>query len=166
MDGAARYWSKRRVGISPIPKDGSRCSPENDAQAAAAERFAAEFFGAPFNACITARGDGGADFKLKLKLPSGRTATCTCDAVWLGRDKYTGQPRADGNLIVNPDEPRRWANIYISVRGTVEAGFEVVGWTTHGLLAQQPPADFGYGPKLAMRTEKLRPADVLKGLLV
>jgi hypothetical protein len=146
-----RYYSKRAAGISPTRSDGSRCSPVNDQQAAAAERYAAEVMGCTYNDAITAHGDGGHDFEFSL----------TVEVVWMGLDK-TGQPRRGGHLIVNPYEPHRWADLYVVVGGSQEWGFSILGWTTHRKLAALPLRDFGYGPKMAMPIEQLEP---LKRLL-
>lgn len=145
MSGEDRYHIKRAAGISPVRGDGSMRSAETDRQAAAAEKFAAEALRCPFNDSITVHGDGGYDFLFGLKI----------EVVWLGINAKTGEPRREGNLIVNPNEPQRWADIYYVIAGTIETGFTSVGWTTHAVLIEQPPQDFGYGPKLAMNIHKL-----------
>lgn len=143
--GADRYYAKRDAGISPVRRDGSVATPENDRQAAAAEQFAAAQLGCPFNDSVTAHGDGGHDFVFPLHV----------EVCWLGVNQHTGEPRRDGHLIVNLNEPHRWADIYIVVAGTVEMGFHVVGWTTHNRLIEYGTKNFGYGEKLAMPVREL-----------
>jgi hypothetical protein len=145
MNGADRYHAKRQAGISPVRKDGSLTSAENDRQAAAAERYAAEILRCHFNGSVTVKGDGGYDFVLPLKI----------EVVWMGINAHTGEPRRAGNLIMNPDEPHRWADIYVVIAGTIETGFTSLGWTTHAVLIEHPLKDFGFGQKLAMPTNKL-----------
>jgi hypothetical protein len=147
--GEQRYYSKRASGISPIRKDGSLCDPENDRQSEAAEKYAAERLGAKFNSKIyAASGDGGFDFVWQ----GDKT-----EVIWLGYRAGTTEPRIAGHLIVNPDEPHRWATRYISVRGSIELGFRLLGWTTHQRLIQEPKKQFGWGLKFAMHTSKLTP---------
>lgn len=135
-----RFLAKREAGISPLRRDGSLTSEETDRQAAGAERFAAERFGAEYNEEVYAEhGDGGADFYL-----GGRSI----EVVWLGVEP-DGRPRRDGHLIVNPDEPQRHADLYVVVAGSIEAGFTLLGWLPHGDLVERPLKNFGYGPKHA-----------------
>lgn len=152
--GTDRYQAKRDAGISPIRKDGSLTSAENDEQAAAAEKFAAQYFGCTFNDQVYQTGDGGYDFLFELKI----------EVIWLGVNAVTGEERREGNLIVNPNEPQRWSDIYVVVAGSTKAGFEVLGWTTHYRLIEEPPKDFGYGKKLAMNVNKLWPPHQLRKL--
>lgn len=154
MDGSARYYTKRNAGISPIRKDGSLTSAENDREAAAAECFAAKALGCKFNDEITVRGDGGYDFIHKGK---------SIEVIWLGINKNTLLPRTIGHLIVNPNEPQRWADLYVVVGGTIITGFFIVGWTDHKTLVAQPRKDFGFGAKFALHTTKLNKIDSLLG---
>ena len=154
MDGSARYYTKRNAGISPIRKDGSLTSAENDREAAAAECFAAKALGCKFNDEITVRGDGGYDFIHKGK---------SIEVIWLGINKNTLLPRVSGHLIVNPDEPQRWADIYLIVIGSIKLGFRLLGWTDHKTLTAQPKKDFGYGLKFALHTDKLKDVHDLLG---
>lgn len=153
MSGEGRYHVKRAAGISPVRSDGSICDPENDRQAAAAEQYAANAMGCEYNASITVHGDAGHDFVFSL----------TVEVVWLGA-RPDGAPRTSGHLIVNPDEPHRWADLYVVVAGSAEAGFSIAGWTTHARLAGYPLRDFGYGPKMAMPTSDLENIGRLTGL--
>ena len=149
----ARFFSKRSVNISTTRYDGSECSPENDINATGAEYFATQQYNQPFNATIGKVGDGGSDFTLPLSV----------EVVWLGIKK-DGTPRDDGHLIVNPDEPQRWADIYIVVKGSVDDGFEEVGWIPHTHLIQFPKKNFGYGHKFACHISQLKNPHLLKSL--
>jgi hypothetical protein len=150
----ARYHSKRAAGISSYRKDGSECSEENDINATGAEWFAAKSYGKPFNADIGTKGDGGSDFTLDLGV----------EVVWLGVNK-DGKPRQSGHLIVNPDEPQRHADIYIVVKGSIEDGFEEVGWITHNALIKFPKKSFGFGGKYACDISELKKPHLLKALI-
>lgn len=150
----ARYLSKRAAGISGHRYDGSECSIDNDINATAAEYFAAQQYDQPFDATVGKRGDGGSDFSLTLSV----------EVIWLGVQK-NGQPRDKGNLIVNPDEPQRWADIYVVVKGSVETGFEEVGWIPHKALIQMPKKDFGFGEKYACDIKNLKDPKLLKALM-
>jgi hypothetical protein len=146
--GEARYWAKRKAGISEFRRDGSKHSPDTDKQAAAAEKYAADLMGCKFNSEITTTtGDGGFDFLFELGV----------EVYW------PENPRAK-YLIVSKDEPHRWADLYVVVRGTIEAGFEVIGWTYHGLLLQEPVKNFGYGERYCMPLDKLFSIDRLMKL--
>lgn len=149
----ARYLSKRAAGISGHRYDGSECSIDNDINATAAEYFAAQSYGQPFDATVGKRGDGGSDFALHL----------TVEVIWLGLQK-DGSPRDRGHLIVNPDEPQRWADIYIVVRGSVDTGFEDVGWITHTALIKLPKKDFGFGEKYCCDIGQLKRPELLRAL--
>jgi hypothetical protein len=149
----ARYLSKRAAGISGHRYDGSECSIENDINATAAEYFAAQYFGRPFDVTVGRKGDGGSDFTLPLSV----------EVVWLGVQP-NGKPRDQGHLIVNPDEPQRWADIYIVVKGSVEEDFEIVGWITHTALIKLPKKDFGFGEKFACNITELKKPALLKAL--
>jgi hypothetical protein len=147
LDHGARYDVKRAAGISKIRSDGSLTSRETDVQAGAAEQFAAAFFGAKFNSEIyTNHGDHGEDFIL---------GEATVEVIHLGIKD--GKPRMNGNLIVNPHEPQRWADIYVVVRGSIQAGFEIMGWYPHSTLVRRPMINFGYGLRYACAVRNLRP---------
>ena len=148
----ARFYSKRNAGISDVRSDGSKCTVENDIQSVAAEYFASQHYGCKFDSSISKDGDGGSDFSLKIDV----------EVIWLGLDKKTGMPRESGNLIVNPHEPQRWADIYVVVKGSIDSGFSIVGWTTHKKLVSLPKKDFGFGERYAMRVEKLNKSDLTK----
>jgi len=152
--GRQRYQIKRDAGISAQRKDGSFTSAETDINAAAAESYAAEQMGLDFDARVTKHGDGGVDLTLPIRI----------DVVWMGVDKRTGKPRETGHLIINPDEPQRWSDIYLVVKGSVETGFDILGWTTHNELVRLPKRNFGYGEKFAMPTHRLRPISELIAL--
>lgn len=149
----ARYLSKRAAGISSHRYDGSKCSVDNDINATAAEYFAAQQYNQPFDATIGRRGDGGSDFTLPLSV----------EVVWLGVQK-DGSPRDKGHLIVNPDEPQRWADIYIVVKGSIDTDFEEVGWMPHKALVKLPKKDFGFGEKFACDISQLKSPELLKAL--
>ena len=151
----ARYLSKRNAGIGATRSDGSECSVENDIDATGAEFYASQQLKQPFDAGVGAQGDGGADFSLQLDV----------EVIWLGKDKKTGEPRTTGNLIVNPHEPQRWADIYVVVAGSVETGFKEVGWATHKQLLRQPMVDFGFGTRYAIHVDKLNKPETLKNLV-
>ena len=159
--GTLRYTSKRNAGIPQERYDGSKTCIENDIQAAAAEKFAAEFMGQSYNDKIMKTGDGGADFKLNIPLHGEKTV----EVVWLGVDKSTNKPRKTGNLIVNPEEPQRWADIYMVVSGSLDEGFRVRGWTSHKKLTSASKKDFGYGKKFALHIDMLWEVSTLKKLL-
>ncbi|MFW9878245.1 MAG: hypothetical protein ACFFG0_34625 [Candidatus Thorarchaeota archaeon] len=145
--------SKRNAGISGVRADGSSCSIENDMNATGAEYFAAQQYNQPFNASVGENGDGGSDFTLQLSV----------EVVWLGVQP-DGTPRDKGHLIVNPDEPQRWADIYVVVKGSVDSGFQEVGWITHNALVNLPKKDFGYGEKFACDIQDLKSPKLLKAL--
>ena len=149
----ARFLSKRTSGISEFRYDGSECSVENDIQATGAEYFATQQYNVPFNAGIGKMGDGGSDFTLPLSI----------EVVWLGVQK-NGAPRDRGNLIINPDEPQRWADIYIVIKGSIEEGFEEVGWMPHSVLVTLPKKDFGFGEKFACDISQLKKPELLRAL--
>ena len=149
----ARYLSKRAAGISGFRYDGSECSIENDIDATGAEYFAAQQYNQPFDATVGKKGDGGSDFYLTLSV----------EVVWLGIQP-NGKPRDKGHLIVNPDEPQRWADIYVVVKGSVDEGFEEVGWIPHTALIQLPKKDFGFGKKFACEISQLKRPALLKAL--
>ena len=148
----ARYYSKRAAGISDKRKDGSKCSINNDIESVGAEYYAAEKLGCSFNATIGSKGDGGSDFVLPIGI----------EVIWLGVNKHTGEPREGGNLIVNPHEPQRWSDVYVVVKGSIDTGFDIVGWTTHRKLVALPMQDFGYGDRYAMHVDDLLKGDLSK----
>lgn len=150
----ARFLSKRAVGISDTRYDGSVCSIENDINATGAEYFAAQKYNRPFNGTIGSRGDGGADFALTLSV----------EVIWLGVH-INGQPRNTGHLIINPDEPQRWADIYVVIKGSLDTGFEEVGWIPHTALVQLPKKDFGFGEKFVCDISHLKKPQLLKALM-
>lgn len=141
-----RYSSKRNAGISNIRSDGSVCSLSTDLDATGAEFFAAKILNQSFDSNIYVNGDAGYDFKINNK---------SVEVIWLGRDKRNNLPRKTGNLIVNPHEPKRWANIYVVVKGGFDEGYEIVGWTTHEDLILQPQRNFGFGFRYAMNITML-----------
>lgn len=152
--GRQRYQSKRSAGISKFRSDGSQTSVDTDIQSTAAEKFACDFFDAPFNNEVYARrGDDGYDFLLLNK---------QVEVIWLGYERGTKIPRKNkGNLIVNPHEQHRWADIYIVVQGDTHSEFSFTGWTTHKRLIEQPKKDFGYGERYAMSVIDLAPIEWL-----
>ena len=147
--GKARYASKRKAGIPVQRTDGSQTSINTDIEAAAAEYFAAMHYGQEFNKEVTIKGDGGADFWIPME-----GTQKSVEVIWLGKTRF-GKPRKNGHLIVNPHEPHRWADIYVVVRGCIDDGFEIVGWTTHAQLVAKPKKDFGYGNRFAMNINDL-----------
>lgn len=151
--GFNRYSIKRRAGISTTRKDGSKVSLFTDEQSAEAEKFAAEEMGCEFNSAIFVHGDGGKDFSYCLDV----------EVIWLGVDENK-KPRQSGHLIVNPDEPHRWADVYIVVSGSTRDGFKIVGWTTHNKLETFGLKDFGYGLKMFMPINKLFKIEALASL--
>lgn len=152
--GKARYASKRQAGIPVQRSDGSSTSINTDIEAAAAEYFAACNYGQKFNSEVTIKGDGGADFYLPI---NGEQKSV--EVIWLGKTRF-GQPRKNGHLIVNPHEPHRWADLYVMVRGCIEDGFELLGWTDHDKLVAKPRKDFGYGDRFAMNITDLEQTDL------
>lgn len=149
----ARYLSKRAAGISGHRYDGSECSIENDINATGAEYFCAQYFGQAFDSTVGKSGDRGYDFALSLEV----------EVVWLGVQP-NGKPRDKGHLIINPEEPQRWADIYIVVKGSIDEGFEIVGWITHTALIKLPKKDFGFGEKFACNITELKSPALLKAL--
>lgn len=147
--GTERYLSKRKVGITDVRPDGSRTEAENDVQGAGAEYYAARCFGQQFNDSITRHGDGGTDFELRL-----HDGVKKVDVKWLGF-------RRTGRLIVNPDKPHLWADLYISVGGTLEEGYHLNGWITHAELAALPKQDLGYGFKFAVHIDRLHTEELV-----
>lgn len=136
-----RFSSKRFAGISERRSDGSICSAQNDIDATGAEYFAAKYYGQKFDDSISTSGDQGWDFMIDGK---------TVEVVWLGRDKRSSEPRKSGNLIVNPHEPKRWADLYVVVGGGFDEGYNIIGWTDHQSLICMPRVDFGFGRRYAM----------------
>lgn len=152
FDFGKRYDAKRAAGISEFRSDGSRTSRKTDVEAGAAEKFAGDFLGKNVNTAIYANhGDKGIDFKIN---------EFSVDVVHLGV-LGDGSPRMSGNLLVNPHEPWRHADIYIVVRGTNATGFEIVGWTGHDNLVERPQKDFGYGSRYWMPIRDLEKIDML-----
>ena len=150
-----RYENKRKAFISDYRSDGSRCSVENDIDATGAEYIAAKVFQQPFNDRISTSGDSGYDFMWDGK---------TVEVIWLGRHHLTKKPKKRGFVIVNPHEPKRWADIYVSVRGSLEDEYWFCGWGTHEELISYPMIDFSYGDRFAMPTEELKPlVDLIRG---
>lgn len=147
LDGAERYYAKRKAGLSPVNKSGWESTAEIDRQSAAAESYAASIMGCEFNSEVYAtHGDGGFDFKYELEVE-----------VYLAM-----HPRAQYLIIDN--KHYRWADIYVVVTGSIEEGFEVRGWTSHRRLAQEPLKDFGYGDRLNIKIDDLWSMDRLLGL--
>jgi hypothetical protein len=68
-----------------------------------------------------------------------------------------GRPRMHGNLIINPHEPWRHAEIYLVVRGSIQTTFELLGWYVHDLLVRRPERNFGYGPRYWCPIDELYP---------
>jgi hypothetical protein len=152
FDFGQRYDAKRNAGISEYRTDGSRTSRNTDIEAGAAEQFVADFFGKEVNREIYARhGDRGVDFKIDAY---------TVDVVHLGV-LDDGSPRLRGNLLINPHEPWRHADMYIVVRGTTSSGFTIIGWTGHDNLIERQPKDFGFGPRYWMPIGELTNIKVL-----
>jgi hypothetical protein len=145
----ARFLSKRVAGISSTRKDGSQCSEETDIQATGAEYYAAQCLKRPFNAGIGSKGDGGCDITFPLEI----------EVVWFGMKD--GKPREEGHLLIDPQEPQRWADIYVCVVGSIETGFRIIGWTTHKRLTTlNKPKDFGYGLRFYMHCKDLNTSDL------
>ncbi len=142
----ARYYAKREAGLSEVRSDGSLTSAETDRQSGAAERFACEYVGVPFNEEVYAtHGDDGCDI----------TVGGYCiEVIWLGFEKGTTAPRWRGHVIINEYEQHRHADVYWIVRGSIELGFELAGWCWHDDIHNRK--DFGYGEKLCMHTDDLR----------
>lgn len=151
VDFGLRYDAKRAAGISEIRSDGSKTSRQTDVQAGAAEKFAADFFKVECNEEVYSNhGDGGKDFML---------GNASVDVVHLGM--LDDGPRMTGNLIVNPHEPQRHADIYVVVRGSIETTFEIVGWYPHTKLVARPKVNFGYGDRYACPIKDLYEIDIL-----
>jgi hypothetical protein len=162
--GRDRYRDKIQAGVSTVRRDGSVATEEHNRQGAAAERFAADFYGRPFNdKRYGGRGDGGHDFTIEL----------TVEVVWLGIDPKTGLPktrewtggRHPVSLLVNPWETWRHADIYVLTAGAIETGFQMVGWATHYEVSRGPVADLGYGEKWAFPVSRLRSPAALNDVL-
>lgn len=162
----ARYHAKRKAGISARRRDGSMCDPETDRQAGHAELFAASEFGVNVDDSVGADGDVGCDFQLLLQFPKGHRLA-GIEVVWNGFEKGSHLPRLRGNLLVNPFEPHRYRNsdIFVSVAGTIDAGFRFLGWATLEDVKAREPRDFGYGRRYWVPTDDLRPIDSLRKLL-
>ena len=150
-DFGLRYDAKRAAGISEFRSDGSKTSRETDVQSGAAEKFAAELFKVKCNEEVYSNhGDGGKDFML---------GEVSVDVVHLGM--LDDGPRMTGNLIVNPHEPQRHADIYVVVRGSIETIFEIVGWFPHVDLIARPKVNFGYGSRYACPLKDLCSINIL-----
>ena len=149
----ARYLSKREVGISDVRYDGSECAIDNDINATGAEYFCAQQYNQPFDCTVGKYGDGGSDFCIQLSV----------EVVWLGVQK-DGTPRDKGHLIINPEEPNRWADIYIVIKGSLDTGFQEIGWITHSGLVKLPKKDFGFGEKFCCNITQLKKPELLKAL--
>ncbi len=142
--GKARFWSKRSQGFSATRKDGSVCREDNDIEATLAEFATCRHLGLPFDEGIYRGGDGGQDAVLSL----------TIEILWLGRHP-DGSVRYNGNAIMNPEEPQRWADIYVVVGGGDTEGWTIMGWTTHNVMVQQELRDFGNGPRWGVPCDRL-----------
>jgi hypothetical protein len=106
----------------------------------------ADAFQQKFNSEIyDTHGDGGSDFTFH---------GMTVEVIHLGMDG--AGPRLTGNLIVNPHEPQRWANIYVVVRGSIETAFDLVGWYVHDDLIELPKRNFRFGDRFCCHVDDLR----------
>jgi hypothetical protein len=150
--GTARYEAKRAAGITVVRRDGSLYSSETDEQAFAAEDFAAELFNQRADRTLLGKdGDRGYDFILKVEV------------VWLGYVKGTTQPRRHGHLIANQNnDGKPWPDLFIVVSGSTAAGFEAIGWLLTRELLTEPLRDFGFGPKHAISTDRLRSMEIIR----
>lgn len=147
VDGADRYHAKRAAGVSGVKRDGWSGSPDVDREALEVERIAAAKFGVTANEEIYAdHGDEGFDFVwFGLKV----------DAKHMRFPGLNWRSKPSSCLIVNPDEAT--ADIYVAVVGSLDEGFEVVGFCRRETLLAAPRRDFGYGPKLAVLFSDLTP---------
>ena len=153
-----RFRAKIESGFKRADKDGrvrrydgSYTDEDTFMEGALAEKFGAEFLGCDFNDEVYAHGgDGGIDFML-----STTKGEKEVEVIWLGFIKGTKKVRETGHLIVNPDQPTRWADIYVIISGCIDGGYKFVGWTSHKLLVSNPRKDFGFGEKFAMHTDNL-----------
>jgi hypothetical protein len=136
-----RYIVKREAGWSTVRRDGSRYSAQVDADAFAAEQWAAEQFGTEADAETYDHGDDGVDFTLGIGV------------YWMGR-LHDGRARRDGHLIQNPYN--KMPVVFVVVSGTPEEGFRFEGWVRSQELLDQPMRDFGFGPKHAIHVSALR----------
>jgi hypothetical protein len=156
--GRARWERKRAQGRSPIRRDGSEATQDQDEQSACAEAFAALAFGQPFHRTTWEEpepwNDGGVDFWWCSR---------RVDVVWLGRDPATGRPRETGHLLMDPASPQRLSDCYVLVRGEYP-GLAFVGWSTHGQLTARPLRKFGEykGLRYNQRVETLTPIHTLR----
>ena len=66
------------------------------------------------------------------------------------------------HLIINPHEPQRWADIYVVVAGSIDEGFEILGWLPHQVLIEKELKDFGFGPRYAAYVDALIKCDLKK----
>ena len=150
QDGAQRYYAKRAAGIPATGQGSMSPSPERDRQAAAAEKFAADYLGCPFNAEVySTHGDPGYDFIYPIEV-----------------EVYHIQNPTGEYLIVFMDKPKAWADVYVVVIGTIETGFNIAGWTTHRELIKRPPKDFGHGKRYAMHIKDLFPIERMTSIKV
>lgn len=160
-----RYHVKRAAGISSTRGDGSARTPGTDKQSGHAEEYAAQMLGSVVDDSITVTGDRGYDFPITVELPSGRQGRLRVEAIWNGFETgSTSRPRLFGNLIINPDDEHRYRNtdIFVLVVGTVEHGFELMGWATWADVKSRPTKSFGYGRKYYVPMHELRKMDRLK----
>jgi hypothetical protein len=139
--------AKRSLGATLTRSDGWTGTLENDRESHAFELFAARRLGVEVDEEIYDGGDGGFDF------------------VWYGLKvdaklmRYPGlewrRRRETMYLIVNPND--RPADVYLVGVGSIAEGFEIVGYCRRAELVAEPRRNFGYGPKLALAFENLKP---------
>ena len=163
-----RFHAKRRAGISPIRRDGSVCDPETDRQSGHAEEFAADEFGVPVNKRVMNTGDGGMDFAIKVRCLDGTVREAGVDVIWNGFATGTRKPRLDGNLLVNPFEPHRYAQsfFFVLVGGTVEHGWRFLGWARRQEVFDRTNRDFGYGERHWVPVSALHDVEIIKKAIV
>lgn len=135
---AARFYA--HGGEGRTRDDGSTYSAATDAESYAAEAWGCEQFGRPVDRRL-GEADHGYDLVLLI------------DFKHLGL-LPNGEPRRDGNLIVNPGKVR--AHRYYVISGSRADGFRFEGYATDDDVKRRPPKDFGFGPKLWVPVHDLR----------
>ena len=155
VSGEERFHAKRKAGVPVTRKDGSTYSAACDKESAAAEFFGVRCLGGEPNTEVHGeKGDPGYDMVRQVRI----------DVKWLGAFE-DGSPRAEGHLIVNPEERDVYPDIYVVVRGSEALGFRCIGWLSHQRLVRRHKKDFGFGEKWCCPVSELRPMVQLYSLL-
>ena len=135
---AARYHAKVGNNIPVTLKENCLWHQQDEVQATGAEYFVSQMLQQPVLR-VASGPDGGSGFRIGLDVR----------VVWLGVQP-DGKTRRAGIVLIDPLKTHELADIYVFVAGTVDDGFEIMGWTTHADLEEHKLVDYGQGPRLHM----------------